>query len=42
MNTEQFLNRFANLEPKAIIFNKDRQHVDRLLNSLLINKKLWL
>ena len=39
MNTEQLFESLRKLqEPKGYFFNKDRQHVDRLLNSLLINK----
>ena len=42
MNTEQLFESLRKLqEPKGYFFNKDRQHVDRLLNSLLINKERY-
>jgi ferredoxin-thioredoxin reductase catalytic subunit len=42
MNTEQLYETLRKLqEPKGYYFNKDRQHVDRLLNSLLINKERY-
>ena len=42
MNTEQLFESLRKLqEPKGNFFNKDRQHVDRLLNSLLINKERY-
>ncbi|MCK9484278.1 MAG: ferredoxin:thioredoxin reductase [Candidatus Marinimicrobia bacterium] len=42
MNTEQLYDTLRKLqEPKGYFFNKDRQQVDRLLNSLLINKERY-
>jgi ferredoxin-thioredoxin reductase catalytic subunit len=42
MSTEQLYEMLRKLqEPKGYYFNKDRQHVDRLLNSLVINKERY-
>jgi ferredoxin-thioredoxin reductase catalytic subunit len=42
MNTEQLYEMLRKLqEPKGYFFNHDRQQVDRLLNSLLINKERY-
>lgn len=42
MNTDQLYDSLRKLqEPKGYFFNKDRQHVNRLLNSLMVNKERY-